>query len=49
MVRLVKGATVTANQRAQEMGLAGYPFSRTSTTTDIGYLACAPRLISHAD
>ena len=50
MVRLVKGAYWDGEiKRAQEGGLAGYPVFTHKEHTDISYLACAQRLISHAD
>ncbi len=48
MVRLVKGAYWdTEIKRAQEAGLPGYPVYTHKHHTDISYLACAERLISH--
>ena len=48
MVRLVKGAYWDGEiKRAQEGGLPGYPVFTHKHHTDIGYLACAERLISH--
>jgi len=50
MVRLVKGAYWDGEiKRAQEGGLAGYPVFTHKEHTDISYLACAQRLIAHAD
>jgi RHH-type proline utilization regulon transcriptional repressor/proline dehydrogenase/delta 1-pyrroline-5-carboxylate dehydrogenase len=50
MVRLVKGAYWDGEiKRAQEGGLAGYPVFTHKSHTDISYLACAQRLIAHAD
>ena len=48
MVRLVKGAYWDGEiKRAQEGGLPGYPVFTHKHHTDISYLACAERLISH--
>jgi RHH-type transcriptional regulator, proline utilization regulon repressor / proline dehydrogenase / delta 1-pyrroline-5-carboxylate dehydrogenase len=48
MVRLVKGAYWDGEiKRAQEAGLPGYPVFTHKHHTDISYLACAARLISH--
>ena len=48
MVRLVKGAYWDGEiKRAQEGGLPGYPVFTHKHHTDIAYLACAERLISH--
>ena len=48
MVRLVKGAYWDSEiKRAQEGGLPGYPVFTHKHHTDINYLACAERLISH--
>ncbi len=48
MVRLVKGAYWDGEiKRAQEGGLPGYPVFTHKHHTDISYLACAARLISH--
>lgn len=48
MVRLVKGAYWDGEiKRAQEGGLPGYPVFTHKHHTDINYLACAERLISH--
>ncbi|KPF52124.1 integrase [beta proteobacterium AAP51] len=48
MVRLVKGAYWDGEvKRAQESGLPGYPVFTHKHHTDISYLACAERLISH--
>jgi RHH-type proline utilization regulon transcriptional repressor/proline dehydrogenase/delta 1-pyrroline-5-carboxylate dehydrogenase len=50
MVRLVKGAYWDGEiKRAQELGLPGYPVYTHKHHTDIGYLACAERLLRHAD
>ncbi|HEX7639582.1 MAG TPA: proline dehydrogenase family protein, partial [Burkholderiaceae bacterium] len=50
MVRLVKGAYWDGEiKRAQEGGLAGYPVFTHKAHTDVSYLACAQRLIAHAD
>ncbi|WP_431312730.1 L-glutamate gamma-semialdehyde dehydrogenase [Roseateles agri] len=50
MVRLVKGAYWDGEiKRAQELGLAGYPVFTHKQHTDVSYLACAKRLIEHAD
>jgi RHH-type transcriptional regulator, proline utilization regulon repressor / proline dehydrogenase / delta 1-pyrroline-5-carboxylate dehydrogenase len=50
MVRLVKGAYWDGEiKRAQEAGLPGYPVFTHKHHTDISYLACAARLISHAE
>ena len=48
MVRLVKGAYWDGEvKRAQEAGLPGYPVFTHKEHTDISYLACASRLVSH--
>jgi RHH-type transcriptional regulator, proline utilization regulon repressor / proline dehydrogenase / delta 1-pyrroline-5-carboxylate dehydrogenase len=48
MVRLVKGAYWDGEiKRAQENGLPGYPVFTHKHHTDISYLACAERLVSH--
>ena len=48
MVRLVKGAYWDGEvKRAQEAGLPGYPMFTHKEHTDISYLACAARLVSH--
>jgi len=48
MVRLVKGAYWDGEvKRAQEGGLPGYPVFTHKHHTDISYLACAERLVSH--
>ncbi len=48
MVRLVKGAYWDGEiKRAQEAGLPAYPVFTHKHHTDIGYLACAARLIEH--
>jgi RHH-type transcriptional regulator, proline utilization regulon repressor / proline dehydrogenase / delta 1-pyrroline-5-carboxylate dehydrogenase len=50
MVRLVKGAYWdTEIKRAQEGGQAGYPVFTRKAATDVSYLACARRLLAHAD
>ncbi|CAN7430952.1 L-glutamate gamma-semialdehyde dehydrogenase [Rhizobacter sp. LjRoot28] len=50
MVRLVKGAYWDGEiKRAQELGLPAYPVFTHKHHTDIAYLACAARLIEHAD
>jgi RHH-type proline utilization regulon transcriptional repressor/proline dehydrogenase/delta 1-pyrroline-5-carboxylate dehydrogenase len=50
MVRLVKGAYWDGEvKRAQEAGLPGYPVFTHKHHTDIGYLACAARLLQHRD
>jgi len=50
MVRLVKGAYWDGEvKRAQEAGLPGYPVFTHKQHTDISYLACAARLVSHHD
>jgi RHH-type proline utilization regulon transcriptional repressor/proline dehydrogenase/delta 1-pyrroline-5-carboxylate dehydrogenase len=47
MVRLVKGAYWdTEVKRAQERGLADYPVFTRKAMTDLGYLACARKLLS---
>jgi RHH-type transcriptional regulator, proline utilization regulon repressor / proline dehydrogenase / delta 1-pyrroline-5-carboxylate dehydrogenase len=49
-VRLVKGAYWDSEiKRAQERGLDGYPVYTRKVTTDVSYLACAGRLLSHTD
>jgi RHH-type proline utilization regulon transcriptional repressor/proline dehydrogenase/delta 1-pyrroline-5-carboxylate dehydrogenase len=48
--RLVKGAYWDSEiKRAQERGLEGYPVYTRKTATDLSYLACAGRLLRHAD
>jgi RHH-type proline utilization regulon transcriptional repressor/proline dehydrogenase/delta 1-pyrroline-5-carboxylate dehydrogenase len=48
MVRLVKGAYWDGEiKRAQEAGLPAYPVWTHKPHTDIAYLACAERLLSH--
>ena len=50
MVRLVKGAYWdTEIKRAQELGLDGYPVFTRKVNTDVSYLACAKKLLSHPD
>ncbi|PZO73928.1 MAG: bifunctional proline dehydrogenase/L-glutamate gamma-semialdehyde dehydrogenase [Mesorhizobium amorphae] len=50
MVRLVKGAYWdTEVKRAQVMGLSGYPVFTRKVNTDVSYLACARKLLSHRD
>lgn len=50
MVRLVKGAYWDGEiKRAQELGLNEYPVFTHKQHTDVSYLACAQRLIAHAD
>ena len=50
MVRLVKGAYWDGEiKRAQELGLTAYPVFTHKQHTDVSYLACAQRLIEHAD
>jgi RHH-type proline utilization regulon transcriptional repressor/proline dehydrogenase/delta 1-pyrroline-5-carboxylate dehydrogenase len=45
-VRLVKGAYWDVEvQRAQELGLAGFPVYTRKSATDVSYLACARRLL----
>ena len=47
MVRLVKGAYWdTEIKRAQERGLADYPVFTRKAMTDLGYMACADRLLA---
>jgi RHH-type proline utilization regulon transcriptional repressor/proline dehydrogenase/delta 1-pyrroline-5-carboxylate dehydrogenase len=47
MVRLVKGAYWdTEVKRAQERGLADYPVFTRKAMTDLGYIACAERLLA---
>lgn len=49
MVRLVKGAYWDAEiQRAQRLGLAGYPVYTDKRHTDLSYLACVRALLGHA-
>ncbi len=49
MVRLVKGAYWDAEvQRAQRLGLAGYPVYTDKRHTDVSYLSCARALLDHA-
>lgn len=50
MVRLVKGAYWDAEiKQAQAQGLIDYPVFTHKAHTDISYLACTRRLLSHAD
>ena len=47
-VRLVKGAYWDAElKRAQELGLPGFPVYTHKDHTDLSYLACAHRLLTH--
>ncbi len=47
-VRLVKGAYWDSEiKRAQQLGLAGYPVYTRKAHTDVAYLACAERMLSH--
>lgn len=47
-VRLVKGAYWDAEiKRAQQLGLPSYPVYTRKRHTDIAYLACAQRMLSH--
>lgn len=49
-VRLVKGAYWDSEIRAAQVrGLAGYPVFTRKANTDLSYLACARRLLAHAD
>ncbi|MFN3234513.1 MAG: bifunctional proline dehydrogenase/L-glutamate gamma-semialdehyde dehydrogenase PutA [Gammaproteobacteria bacterium] len=49
-VRLVKGAYWdTEIKETQELGLASYPVFTRKNTTDVSYLACAKKLLSHQD
>ncbi len=49
MVRLVKGAYWDGEiKRAQEEGLPGYPVYTHKHHSDISYLACAQRMVEHA-
>ncbi len=48
MVRLVKGAYWdTEVKRAQERGLADYPVFTRKAVTDLNYVACARKMVSH--
>jgi RHH-type proline utilization regulon transcriptional repressor/proline dehydrogenase/delta 1-pyrroline-5-carboxylate dehydrogenase len=50
MVRLVKGAYWdTEVKRAQERGLDRYPVFTRKASTDVGYVACARRLLAAGD
>lgn len=47
-VRLVKGAYWDSEiKRTQQLGLAGYPVYTRKAHTDVAYLACAERMLSH--
>ena len=49
-IRLVKGAYWdTEIKRSQEQGLADYPVYTRKVNTDISYLACSVKLLSHRD
>ncbi|MBL4659352.1 MAG: bifunctional proline dehydrogenase/L-glutamate gamma-semialdehyde dehydrogenase PutA, partial [Alcanivoracaceae bacterium] len=49
-LRLVKGAYWdTEIKRSQEQGLSDYPVFTRKVNTDISYLACAQKLLSHRD
>ncbi len=49
-VRLVKGAYWdTEIKRAQVLGLSDYPVFTRKANTDLSYLACADKLLSHQD
>lgn len=50
MVRLVKGAYWDSEIKlAQEQGLSDYPVFTRKPYTDISYLACAKKMLSHTD
>ncbi|WP_304616040.1 bifunctional proline dehydrogenase/L-glutamate gamma-semialdehyde dehydrogenase PutA [Paracoccus sp. (in: a-proteobacteria)] len=50
MVRLVKGAYWdTEMKRAQVEGHPDFPLFTSKTATDVSYIACAKKLIAHAD
>ena len=50
MTRLVKGAYWdTEIKRAQMQGLDGYPVFTRKVNTDVGYLACAAKMLSRPD
>ncbi|MDX2313122.1 MAG: proline dehydrogenase family protein, partial [Gammaproteobacteria bacterium] len=50
MLRLVKGAYWDSEIKvAQEDGLAGYPVFTRKASTDVSYIACARRVLSHGD
>lgn len=50
MIRLVKGAYWDSEiKRAQEMGLESYPVFTRKEMTDLSYLACARKLLSHPE
>ena len=50
MIRLVKGAYWDSEIKlAQEMGLKSYPVYTRKEMTDLSYLACAKKLLSHPD
>ena len=50
MVRLVKGAYWDSEiKRAQVMGLESYPVFTRKASTDVGYLACARKLLTATD
>ncbi len=49
-VRLVKGAYWDSEvKRAQERGLDGYPVFTRKLSTDVSYLACARKMLTHRD
>ncbi len=50
MVRLVKGAYWDSEiKQAQELGLEGYPVFTRKAYTDVSYLACAKKMLSHTE
>jgi RHH-type proline utilization regulon transcriptional repressor/proline dehydrogenase/delta 1-pyrroline-5-carboxylate dehydrogenase len=50
MLRLVKGAYWdTEIKRAQEQGQKGYPVFTRKAATDVSYIACARRILSHRE
>lgn len=50
MVRLVKGAYWDSEiKRAQELGLDHYPVFTRKQNTDVSYLACAQKMLTHVD
>jgi RHH-type proline utilization regulon transcriptional repressor/proline dehydrogenase/delta 1-pyrroline-5-carboxylate dehydrogenase len=50
MVRLVKGAYWDAEiKQSQQLGLEGYPVFTRKNSTDVSYIACARKLLTHLD
>ena len=50
MVRLIKGAYWDAEIKLSQMlGLEGYPVFTRKSSTDVSYIACAKKILSHPD